>query len=67
MDSNTPTYTKDLALFVADLRFEDIPAEVVSRAKLLILDGIGCGLYGATKEWSRIMVGTLSKLSLIHI
>jgi len=62
MDSNIPTYTKDLARYVAGLRFDDIPAEVVARSKFLILDGIGCGLYGATKEWSQIMVDALSKL-----
>ena len=62
MDSNIPTYTKDLARYVAGLRFDDIPAEVVARSKFLILDGIGCGLYGATKEWSQIMIDALSKL-----
>ena len=62
MDTGAPAYTKDLAAYVAGLRFEDIPAEVVARAKFLILDGLGCGLYGATKEWSEIMIGALSKL-----
>ena len=58
----TPAYTKELAAFIAGLGWDDIPAEVVERAKYLILDGIGCGLYGSIKPWSRIMVESLSKL-----
>ena len=60
--SESPAYTKSLAVFVAGLSWDDIPAEIVERAKYLILDGIGCGLYGSIKPWSRIMVDTLGKL-----
>lgn len=45
--------TRDLARFAAALRFEDIPAEVVEKLKLLALDGIGCCVYGATLPWTR--------------
>jgi 2-methylcitrate dehydratase PrpD len=31
-------HTKTLAQFVAGLRYEDLPATVVDRAKLLVLD-----------------------------
>ena len=62
MDGGTPAYTKILAAFVAGLRFDAIPSDVVARAKYLILDGIGCGLYGSSKEWSRIMIDTLTKI-----
>jgi 2-methylcitrate dehydratase PrpD len=33
-----------LAEFAADLRFDDIPKPVLHRAKLLILDALGCGI-----------------------
>ena len=64
MDSRgaAPAYTKELAAYIAGLEWDDIPAEVVERAKYLLLDGIGCGLYGSIKPWSQIMVESLSKL-----
>lgn len=34
-------YTWDIAAFVSALRYENIPAAVLSRVKLLILDGGG--------------------------
>jgi 2-methylcitrate dehydratase PrpD len=44
--------TRDLARFAAGLRFEDIPAAVVSHAKLCILDGLGVALFGAGLPWT---------------
>lgn len=44
--------TRDLARFAAQLRYEDIPAEVVDRMKTSLLDSIGCCLYGATLPWT---------------
>jgi 2-methylcitrate dehydratase PrpD len=49
-----------LADFVAGLRHEQIPAEVKDRIKLLILDSLGCALFGAELEWSRILMRTLT-------
>lgn len=45
--------TADLARFASELRFEDLPDEVVERIKLCVLDHIGCCLYGATLPWTR--------------
>ena len=45
--------TADLAAFASRLRFEAIPAEVVERVKLCVLDGIGVCLFGATLPWTR--------------
>lgn len=39
-----PSAAQTLARFAAGLSFEDIPAAVLERAKLLILDALGCGL-----------------------
>jgi aconitate decarboxylase len=55
-------YTRGMAEFVANLRYEDIPAEVRQRIKLLMLDSLGCALYGANLEWSRILQQRLGEL-----
>ena len=55
-------YTRGLADFIASLRFEDVPAPVLERLKLLILDALGCALYGAQLEWCRIVRDTLSQV-----
>lgn len=41
-------YTRDLAKFLAEHRYEDIPSAAIDRAKDVILDTIGCMLYGRT-------------------
>jgi 2-methylcitrate dehydratase PrpD len=58
---NNP-YTRGIAEFVSGLRYEAIPPEVRERAKLLMLDALGCALYGAHLEWCRILQRTLGKL-----
>ncbi len=45
--------TRDLARFGADLRFDEIPADVVARIKTSVLDSLGCCLFGATLPWTR--------------
>jgi 2-methylcitrate dehydratase PrpD len=45
--------TRDLARFGATLRYEDIPAEVIARIKLSLLDSLGCCLFGATLPWTQ--------------
>jgi aconitate decarboxylase len=55
-------FTRDIAGFVAGLRYEQIPAEVIARIKLLILDALGCALFGTGLEWSRILRATLVRL-----
>lgn len=48
-----PHATRDLARFSSELRFEDIPAEVVEHMKLSLLDSIGVCLHGVTLPWTR--------------
>ena len=55
-------YTRDIAGFVSGLRYVAIPVEVRERIKLLILDALGCALYGAHLEWCRILSDTLSRV-----
>jgi 2-methylcitrate dehydratase PrpD len=52
-------YTRGLAEFGSGLTYEAIPEPVRERLKLLILDALGCALYGAHLEWSRILRETL--------
>ena len=40
--------TRKLAEFASALKFEDLPAAVVAKAKTCILDTLGCCIYGAT-------------------
>jgi len=62
MNKSANTYTRGVAEFVSGLRYEAIPREVRERAKLLILDSLGCALYGAHLPWCRILQRTLKKL-----
>jgi aconitate decarboxylase len=55
-------HTRRVAEFVSRLTYEQIPAEVRERIKLLILDSLGCAIYGANLEWCRILRGTLESL-----
>ncbi|MDQ6640320.1 MAG: MmgE/PrpD family protein [Pseudomonadota bacterium] len=55
-------YTRGIAEFVSGLRYEAVPREVIERIKLLILDSIGCALYGASLPWSRILQETLQSV-----
>jgi len=55
-------YTAGMAGFIADLRYEDIPGEVIERIKLLILDSLGCAVFGAVLPWSRILMDTLGEV-----
>ena len=60
-DQGNP-YTRGLAEFVAGLTYDDIPAEVKDRIKLLILDSLGCALYGAKVQWTEILLETLTEI-----
>src|SRR5205809_2150252 len=62
MSESSNPYTRRVAEFVSGLRYEAIPREVRERAKLLVLDSLGCALYGAHLQWCRILQRTLEKL-----
>ena len=57
---SNPGPTKQLADFAAELRFDDLPDDVVAHAKLCVLDTVGCGLFGSTLPWTRILDETLA-------
>ena len=62
--SNSNPHTRAIAQFISQIRYEDIPNEVIERIKLLILDSLGCALYGSALEWSRILRATLAGLDV---
>jgi 2-methylcitrate dehydratase PrpD len=54
--SRTSTASAGLAAFAARLRLDDVPPEVVRRAKVCIADTVACGVYGSRFPWSRTVV-----------
>jgi aconitate decarboxylase len=55
-NTNSPSdpdgQTGKLCNWVQSVALEDVPADVQTRAKYLILDGIACALVGAHLPWS---------------
>ncbi|MGH8617590.1 MAG: MmgE/PrpD family protein [Burkholderiales bacterium] len=49
--TTTPAATACLGDWVSRLRYEHIPAAVIAHIKWCLLDGLGCGLYGARQPW----------------
>src|SRR5690348_16493886 len=62
IDTTSNPFTSGMARFIAGLRYEAIPQEVRDRIKLLILDSLGCAIFGTELEWSRILMETLSRV-----
>ncbi len=58
METGNP-YTRKLSEFAATCRFDMIPQKVVEHAKICLLDSLGCGLFGSTLPWPKIMIETL--------
>ena len=54
--------TARLGHFAAALTFEDIPRDVVVQAKLCVLDTLGCGLFGSTLPWVKIVRDTIAAI-----
>ena len=48
------TPARRLAVFPAELSFDDIPTSVLHRGKLLILDALGCGLASNAYAFSDV-------------
>src|SRR6185503_14761713 len=51
-----PSATRQLGEFATALRYEDLPADVVSRIKACVLDALGCCLFGVTLPWTRMLI-----------
>ena len=55
-------YSMGIANFVSSFDLLSVPDNVKHRAKLLFLDSIGCGLYGARLEWTRKLIAAITKV-----
>jgi aconitate decarboxylase len=65
MDQNLSpreTQSETIAKFLSAFRLADVPADVLLRAKLVLLDGLGCGLFGAKVPWAQIMAKVVGQL-----
>lgn len=49
------TAARRLAAFATGLRYEDIPAEHVDRARQCVIDTVGACLFGSRLQWGRIV------------
>jgi len=49
-----PTASQTLSRFALDLRYDQIPADVLERARSCIIDTVGAAWYGSRLPWSRI-------------
>src|SRR5215470_3236892 len=47
------TVAHKLGSFVSELKYEDLPPEVVAKTKQFLLDQLACQLLGSTVEWNQ--------------
>jgi aconitate decarboxylase len=57
-----PSHSTQIAEFAANLKLSDVPENVIARAKAIILDGLGCGLFAADMRWTRIVAKIVRQL-----
>src|ERR1700733_4879562 len=48
--------TAALASFAAGLRFGDLPADVIEKAKICFRDALACCLFGVTQPWTKMLI-----------
>lgn len=60
-DSSAMELTAQIAHFVADSRYTDIPVRVIELGKIHILDSIACGLAGCVSSASQIARGYIAE------
>ncbi len=48
--------TRELAAWISDLKYEDVPARTREVARIAILDTLGCGLYGWSTPWADMVL-----------
>ena len=54
--------TLKIAQFVADIKFEDLPTDVIERCKIYILDNLTCGFVGSLQPWSKMVTDLVNDL-----
>jgi 2-methylcitrate dehydratase PrpD len=61
-DAGSVQATRILAHFVAETRYEDLPASLVGECKIAVLDALAAAFIGATLPWARRMVEMVHEL-----
>lgn len=56
--------TAELSSWVSSITLEDVPEEISTRAKYLIIDGLACGLVGTDLPWSEKAANTIFEMEL---
>ena len=62
-----PELVEQLASFVIDLEFSDLPDDVVKHASLFLMDTIAVGIAATTYDATDKALASVKSLSLIHI
>jgi 2-methylcitrate dehydratase PrpD len=50
---------QELVSFAHGLALSDLPPDIIDRAKICLLEAIGCGIFGSTQPWSRILLAEM--------
>jgi 2-methylcitrate dehydratase PrpD len=48
--------TRELARWIAHLRYADLPARTRETVRIALLDTLGCGVYGHSTPWARMIL-----------
>ncbi|GGE51717.1 MmgE/Prp family protein [Agaricicola taiwanensis] len=51
----TRSHAHDLIAFVHQISLDDLPPAVVEQAKICLLEALGCGAFGSSQPWSRML------------
>ena len=51
---------QELLSFAHGIALSDLPIDVIDRAKTCLLEAIGCGIFGSTQPWSRILLAEMA-------
>jgi len=51
---------QELVAFAHGLALSDLPVDVIDRGKTCLLEATGCGIFGSTQPWSRILLAEMA-------
>ena len=51
-----PAATRELASWVAELKYADLPPRTREVVRCALLDTLGCGVYGYVTPWARTLL-----------
>ena len=54
--------TEALVKYICESRFEDVPGDVIEKAKWIVLDTLGCALAGSQTELGRVVIDQVNEL-----